>query len=289
MRREPYSVLADKKNTNKIGVGVAGGKVIDKPNPKKLINQEVTQEDEQGAASAWLAGLPEPLQPKALEGRLRKMVTGVSNGPVVSGDGNAVTEMSLRVLKSIKAVVEPLNLKTNAAVHEACGLLDDQEGRAFLAGDLMGVEIVRGTGLNESRKLGEQIDELLRNEKSRDATIRSGIWARKSKARGKEGGEAKLLKLDEELIRKRAEHWDAPLTLNLPDATAPIKKERERPPKVPQPPPPPRLPTATEIAKLDEAVVHGTARPTLRQRVAASRGPKRRWPKCSPSGCRQPR
>ena len=36
-----------------------------------------------------------------------------------------------------------LNLKTNAAVHAACGGLDDQEGRAFLTADYMGVELVR--------------------------------------------------------------------------------------------------------------------------------------------------
>ena len=47
-------------------------------------------------------------------------------------------------LKIIKQVTALLNLKTNAAVHEACGGLNDQEGRVFLAADLMGVELVRG-------------------------------------------------------------------------------------------------------------------------------------------------
>ena len=111
----------------------------------------------------------------------------------MSGDGKVIENMTLRILKSVKVAVEDLNLASNEAAHESCGLIDDQEGRAFVATDLMGVEIVRGDAVNESRKIGEQIDELLRGEKARDKAIRSGIRSRKAKARKKPDAEAKLL------------------------------------------------------------------------------------------------
>ena len=53
------------------------------------------------------------------------MFTGVARGPILSGDGKVLERFSLRVLKSIAAGIQPLNLKANAAVHESCGLLDD--------------------------------------------------------------------------------------------------------------------------------------------------------------------
>ena len=124
--------------------------------------------------------------------------------------------------------------------------------------DLLGIELARGSRTNESRKVGEQIDELLRGEKARDAQIRKGIRSRKAKARSKPGAEAKLTELDAEQHRRRAEHWDAEVTLNLPDPiTTKVETERERPP--PPPKPPPRLPTVADLAKLDAAVVRADA------------------------------
>ena len=76
--------------------------------------------------------------------RFRKMVIGITNAPLPSGDGKVVDGLTLGDLKTIKQTVALLNLKTNTAVHEACGCLDDQEGRAFLAADVIGVELVRG-------------------------------------------------------------------------------------------------------------------------------------------------
>ena len=58
-------------------------------------------EEEEGAAAAWLAGLPEPLQPSALSMKARKKFTGVEKGPVMSGDGVVVKDMTLRILKSV--------------------------------------------------------------------------------------------------------------------------------------------------------------------------------------------
>ena len=58
----------------------------------------------------------------------------------------------VRCLRAVKKVESSLHAtQTNLAKSSGgarsvtSGLLDDQEGRAFLAGDLMGVEIVRGT------------------------------------------------------------------------------------------------------------------------------------------------
>ena len=182
----------------------------------------------------------------------------------MSGYGKVVESLSLRILKSIHAAIQPLKLKSNDAVHECCGLLDDQEGRAFLAADLVGVELVRGMRANESRKVGEQIDELLRGERARDQLIRKGIRSRKAKVRGKEGAESKLQALDVEQRRKRAEHWDAELTLPLPDpATTKVKKEREHPPPPPKLPPPPAPQTAaqrrTKVEKAEEAAARADA------------------------------
>ena len=64
-------------------------------------------------------------------------------------------------------LVALFNLKTNAAVRAACGCLDDQEGRAFIAADLLGIELARNQNeegnsrRNDARRLGEEIDEKL--------------------------------------------------------------------------------------------------------------------------------
>ena len=219
-----------------------GGRVVSveaKPGPSTTANpgEDAADDDEEGAAAAWLAALPEPLQPRALSMTARKKFCGVESGPVMSGNGKVVEYLTLRILKSVKLGVEDLKLASNEAAHASCGLIDDQEGRAFVATDLMGVEIVRGDAANESRKIGEQIDDLLRAEKAKDKSIRSGIRSRKAKARKKPDAEAKLLALDEEQRRKRAEHWDAPIQLNLPDPVSKIKVERVRPPPPPKPEP----------------------------------------------------
>ena len=210
-----------------------------KPGPSAADNpgEDAADDDEEGAAAAWLAALPEPLQPTALSMKARKKFCGVESGPVMSGDGKVTENLTLRILKSVRVGVEDLKLASNEAVHARCGLLDDQEGRAFVAADLMGVEIVRGKAANESCKIGEQIDELLRGEKARDKAIRSGIRSRKAKARKKPDAETKLLALDEEQRRKRAEHWDAPVVLDLPDPASVIKVDRVRPPPPPKPDP----------------------------------------------------
>eukprot|EP00966_Prymnesium_polylepis_P336969 7391834-Prymnesium_polylepis.1 len=233
-------------------------KVDADPISNKSVDQVGMEEDEGGAASTCLAALPELLQPKALSEKTLKMFTGIERGPVTSGDGKVLEQLSLRVLKAVHTAIQTLNVAANKAVHESCDLLDEQEARAFLAADLMGVELVRGKGANESRTVGEQIDHLLRGEKTKDKAIRSGIRSRKSKARSKPGGEAKLAELDAEQQRKRAEHWDAAVVLDLPDPNVTkVKTERERPP--PPPPPPPRVPTTADIAKLDEAIVSADA------------------------------
>ena len=99
--------------------------------------------------------------------RLRKMLIGVEDGPVASGDDKALDKHTFGTLKIVKQATALLNISTNAAVHAACGPLDDQEGRAFLAADYMGIQLVRGKDYvgnsreNEARRLGEEIDEKL--------------------------------------------------------------------------------------------------------------------------------
>ena len=64
----------------------------------------------------------EPAQPaevltkEGLVERFRKMVIGVSNGPLPSGDGAAIESLTLGDLKLVKQAVATLNLKTNAFV-----------------------------------------------------------------------------------------------------------------------------------------------------------------------------
>ena len=71
------------------------------PSPAANPGEEAADEEEEGAAAAWLAGLPEPLQPSALSMKARKKFTGVEKGPVMSGDGVVVKDMTLRILKSV--------------------------------------------------------------------------------------------------------------------------------------------------------------------------------------------
>ena len=99
--------------------------------------EDAADDDEEGTAAAWLVALPEPLQPRALSMKARKKFCGIESGPVMSGDGKVTENLTLRILKSARVGVEDLKLASNEAVHESCGLLDDQEGRAFVAADLM--------------------------------------------------------------------------------------------------------------------------------------------------------
>jgi hypothetical protein len=100
------------------------------PGPSLAANtgEDAADDEEEGAAAAWLAALPEPLQPRALSMTARKKFCGVESGPVMSGDGKVVESLTLRILKSVKVGVEALHLASNEAVHESCGLFDGGGG-----------------------------------------------------------------------------------------------------------------------------------------------------------------
>ena len=57
--------------------------------------------------------------------KARKKFCGVESGPVMSGDGKVTENLSLRILKSVKLGVQDLDLASNEAAHESCGLIDD--------------------------------------------------------------------------------------------------------------------------------------------------------------------
>ena len=110
------------------GVRVADDEANPGPSPAANTGEDAADDDEEGAAAAWLAALPEPLQPRALSMTARKKFCGVESGPVMSGDGKVVESLTLRILKSVKVGVEALHLASNEAVHESCGLFDGGGG-----------------------------------------------------------------------------------------------------------------------------------------------------------------
>ena len=189
----------------------------------------VTAEVNQAAAEPIMV-----LRKEALVVRLRKMVIGVSNGPVPSGEGAAVASLTLGDLKLVKQVVATLNLKTNADVHAACGCLDDQEGRAFLAADLIGIQLVRGLSQvgnsrgNEARRLGEEIDERLAAHEAALDKLGSTARQKKSRARKAEGADDKVAAIDVKLASDKAALAAAVVVLErLPDAKVKIEVKRE--------------------------------------------------------------
>jgi hypothetical protein len=98
----------------------ASGWRVSRPNvhvpvPGEQLDEGDADEDAQGAAAAWLEALPEPLQPKALSVKARRKFCGVEKGPVMSGDGKVIENMTLRILKSVKVAVEDLNLLFTAS------------------------------------------------------------------------------------------------------------------------------------------------------------------------------
>ena len=170
--------------------------------------------------------------------RFRRMVLGVTGGPRPSGDEAILEKHTWGTLKTCKQSVALLNLKTNAAVRECCGRLDDQEGRAFLAADQMGVELVRdesdvgNSRGNEARKLGEEIDEVLKEYETKYEKL--GVNARKARQRARDadpdGADEKVAAIEAKLVADRAALGSTEVSFKrLPDTRAPIKVKRERP------------------------------------------------------------
>ena len=105
--------------------------------PGASSQEEVNEEPPGGVTPEAPAAPSEAMRKQAATARFRKMVLGVTGGPRPSGDEVVLEKHTCGTLKTCKQSVALLNLKTNAAVHECCGRLDDQEGRAFLAADQM--------------------------------------------------------------------------------------------------------------------------------------------------------
>lgn len=168
--------------------------------------------------------LPGPMAADELIKRFKLMVLGVTNGPVPSGVTEIVSEISLGALKAISKAVASFNLAHNADVHRCCSLLDDQEGRAFLAADLRGVELLRV----EARGVGEQIDDKLRGFKADDMRLRGAARTARSKARRKpDTADERIAAIDAKLVADRAALRATAASLELPDA--PISTTRAKP------------------------------------------------------------
>lgn len=215
------------------------GAVAD-PLPDEISCDEVKEEPQRGVTPTPSAAHAGPLTKESMFERFKKMVLGVVNGPVVSGDGWATSEFTFGILKTIKQVVALFNLKTNAAVHAACGPLDDQEGRAFLAADLLGIELVRNLNeegnsrANEARRLGEEIDERLQEHEKALDRLGAAARQKRSRARKGEGADEKVAAIDAKLAEDREALAAGVVVLErLPDATVKIEVKRER--RRPQP------------------------------------------------------
>ena len=97
-----------------------------------------------------------------LTARFTKMVTGVHNAPVPSGDGKAVEQLNLQDLRDIDKTVLFFKVLVNPAIREACSDLDEREARGFLAADLLGVELVPGAQApTEAHEVGKQVEDKL--------------------------------------------------------------------------------------------------------------------------------
>jgi hypothetical protein len=65
-------------------------------------------------------------------------------------------------------------------------MLDDREGRGFLAADVLGVELVRrSVAPTKAHKVAKQVDTLLTEAKVADERLRAAAKTRRVKARDK--------------------------------------------------------------------------------------------------------
>ena len=226
--------------------------------PGASSQEEVNEEPPGGVTPEAPAAPSEAMRKQAATARFRKMVLGVTGGPRPSGDEVVLEKHTCGTLKTCKQSVALLNLKTNAAVHECCGRLDDQEGRAFMAADQMGIELVRdetdagNSRGNEARKLGEEIDELLKEYETKYEKL--GVTARKAKQRAREahpdGAGEKIAAIEAKLVADRAALASKEIDLRrLPDTRAPIKVSKRERPRAPSPPP------LSQLQQLAAAVV----------------------------------
>ena len=182
--------------------------------------------------------------------KLTKMITGVQNGPVASGDGRAVVQLNIQDCRDIRDAAAKLKISKNAAVQAACGNLDDQEGRDWLGADTLGVTLVHAhKAPTEGHSVGKQIDEILSDAKAHTDRLKGAARKRKTDTRkkvlGAEELAAKLKAIDEKLARDLADYARTLVNICLPVGRVEVKRER--------PPPPP--PTHADTEKKLRAAV----------------------------------
>ena len=114
-----------------------------------------------------------------------------------------------------------LKISKNVAVKEACGSLDDQEGRGWLGADLLGVTLMHSyKPPTEAHTAGQQIDDILSEAKTHVERLKGAARKRKTDARkkglGAEDLAAKLEGIDAKLARDLAEYARTAINIELP-------------------------------------------------------------------------
>ena len=168
-------------------------------------------------------------------------------------------------LHDLNNAVVSLKIISNAAVQRCCGVLDEREGRGFLAAELLGAELIHGSvAPTEGHEVGKQVEILLSEAKEADERLRAAAKTRRAKARDKartgtieeEDFQEKLVDSDVKFKADRAALWSRLVKIELPKGK--VKVERERPAKE-EPPTPPSLDkqfaVAAEAAAAAEAAV----------------------------------
>jgi hypothetical protein len=207
---------------------------------------------------------PGQLGIQKLTEKFTKMVTGAEGGPWPSGDGQVVDQLCMQDLHDLNNAVVSLKIISNAAVQRCCGVLDEREGRGFLAADLLGAELIHGSvAPTEGHEVGKQVEILLSEAKEADERLRAAAKTRRAKARDKarkgtieeEEFQKKLVDSDVKFKADRAALWSRLVKIELPKGK--VKVERERPAK--EEPPTPSLDkqfaVAAEAAAAAEAAV----------------------------------
>ena len=152
-------------------------------------------------------------------------------------------QLNIQDCRDIRDAVANLKIGKNAAVREACGDLDDQEGRGWLGADTLGVTLVHTyEAPTEAHRVGTQIDNVLTAAKAHVDRLKGAARKRKTDQRKKElvaeELAVKLTAIDEKLARDLLDYSRTPVDVELPQGVVEVKRER--------PVPPPPAPADTE-------------------------------------------
>mmetsp|Transcript_45903 Transcript_45903/g.103403 ORF Transcript_45903/g.103403 Transcript_45903/m.103403 type:complete len:178 (-) Transcript_45903:897-1430(-) len=127
------------------------------------------QKEEQGVTSEVSDASfcpPRQMSPSDLQPRFLKKFRCAADGLQCSGEDLLVKDLNLQDCRDIRDAVTASKVTTNPIVIACCGNFDEQEGRGFLAANILGVVLLRGDEVpNEGHKIGLQIDDFLRQAK----------------------------------------------------------------------------------------------------------------------------